>query len=203
MDTIHQAFFRAMDVCIPKNETIMLLVEKRFHVENPIDGGTQQLYNMLWDYDLDPQPEKCILPPLQGSRPRLGINSNVPVETPSTMWGWDDLNPSVQESGIELSRRTLWLEDDLNFLCKRYDLDDEYHSKEVIDVSSLPEEKADIYKKTAREFYFKVFEPKYVDDEDYEIVSSGSDLDDLEDLDFDDLDSTQIGLLDSTLNFEL
>lgn len=71
MDTIHQTFFRAMDMCIPKGEKIMLLVEKRFHIDNPIDGGTQQLYNMLWDYDLSgivngtrmDQPSKVILPP--------------------------------------------------------------------------------------------------------------------------------------------
>lgn len=40
MDTVHRAFFRALDMCIPKGENIMLLVEKRFHVDNPIDGGT-------------------------------------------------------------------------------------------------------------------------------------------------------------------
>lgn len=72
MDTIHQTFFSAMDMCIPKNEKIMLLVEKRFHIEDPIDGGTQQLYNMLWDVDLSALkgqedrihvPPKVILPP--------------------------------------------------------------------------------------------------------------------------------------------
>lgn len=40
MDTIHQTFFSAMDMCIPKGEEIMLLVEKRFHVTDPVDGGT-------------------------------------------------------------------------------------------------------------------------------------------------------------------
>jgi hypothetical protein len=41
LDTIWQTFFKCMDMCIPKGEKIMLLVEKRFHIENPIDGGTQ------------------------------------------------------------------------------------------------------------------------------------------------------------------
>ena len=41
MDTIHRAFFRALDMCLPKGENIMLLVEKRFHIDDPIDGGTQ------------------------------------------------------------------------------------------------------------------------------------------------------------------
>lgn len=40
MSTIHDTFFKALDMCLPKGEKIMLLVEKRFHVENPIDGGT-------------------------------------------------------------------------------------------------------------------------------------------------------------------
>ena len=84
MDTIHQTFFRAMDMCIPKNEKIMLLVEKRFHIEDPIDGGTQQLYNMLWDADLSILkgkdnrifvPQKVILPPhgAQAPKPRMGV----------------------------------------------------------------------------------------------------------------------------------
>lgn len=54
MDSIHQVFFKALDMCLPKGEPIMLLVERRFHVANPVDGGTQQLYNMLWEVDLDP-----------------------------------------------------------------------------------------------------------------------------------------------------
>lgn len=32
MDTIHKAFFRCIEMCIPKGEKIMLLVEKRFHI---------------------------------------------------------------------------------------------------------------------------------------------------------------------------
>ena len=181
MDTIHQAFFRCLEMCIPKDEPIMLLVEKRFHIDNPVDGGTQQLYNMLWEYDIEPEAEKCILPPNAGSKPRLGINTNVPVET-TTAWGLNDLNPSVPEAGVDLSRKTLWLEDDLNFLCKRYDLEDEYVSTEVMDISKVPDEKKELYEKSAREFHFKVFEPKYID-EDVDIISSDSDLDDLDDLD--------------------
>lgn len=41
MDTIHRTFFEALDTCLKKGERIMLLVEKRFHVEDPVDGGTQ------------------------------------------------------------------------------------------------------------------------------------------------------------------
>ena len=63
MDTIWQAFFGCLDMCIPQGEKIMLLVEKRFHVFNPIDGGTQQLYNMLWDVDLSPLAKSVLLPP--------------------------------------------------------------------------------------------------------------------------------------------
>ena len=56
----------------------------------------------------------------------------------------------------------MWFEnfqDDLYFLCTRYSLIDEYNATEQIDVSGMNDEKAEIYKKTAREFYFKVFEP--------------------------------------------
>lgn len=63
MDTIWQAFFRCLDMCIPQGERIMLLVQKRFHVFNPVDGGTQQLYNMLWDVDLSPLAKSVLLPP--------------------------------------------------------------------------------------------------------------------------------------------
>lgn len=41
LDTVHNVFFKAMDMCGILNEPIMLLVEKRFHILNPIDGGTQ------------------------------------------------------------------------------------------------------------------------------------------------------------------
>lgn len=40
MDTVWSAFFACLDMCVPKSEPIMLLVEKRFHIEHPIDGGT-------------------------------------------------------------------------------------------------------------------------------------------------------------------
>ena len=93
----------------------------------------------------------------------------------------------------------MWLQDDLEFLCKKYYLIDECeihkdlmvdgceHHQEVIDTSKYPEDKQELYAKTAREFYFKVFEPKETeDDEDTEIISSDSDL---YDDDF-DIDST-------------
>ena len=75
MDTIHQTFFKCLDMCIPKGEKIMLLVRKKFHVDNPIDGGTQQLYNMLWDYDLSPIAKSVLLPPpdIQSWKSRLGV----------------------------------------------------------------------------------------------------------------------------------
>jgi hypothetical protein len=110
------------------------------------------------------------------------------------------LNPGLPADGIELSRKTLWFMDDLQFLCKRYDLSKEYVSDEIVDLTDIPEDKQEIYKKTSRTFYFRTFVPKYVD-EDVEVVSSESDLDDLEEEDF-ELDSTQMGLLDSTLDFE-
>ena len=45
-----------METCGILKEPIMLLVEKRFHIERPIQGGSQQLYSMLWDVDLIPEP---------------------------------------------------------------------------------------------------------------------------------------------------
>ena len=214
MDSIHQTFFAAMDMCIPKGERIMLLVEKRFHITDPVDGGTQQLYNMLWDYDLSAlvkgerilNPGKVILPPpMSGKSPRLGIVLN--EDSDNTRWDKNDINPAFdKENGIDLCRRTCWLADDLLFLGKKYylinqeeypDLQTEY--PEIIDLSKYPEEKRDIYAKTARTFCFKVFEPKDIEDEDDEIISSDSDLDDFDGF---DIDSTQIGLLDSTLDFE-
>ena len=98
------------------------------------------------------------------------------------------MNPDVPEHGIDLCRKTLWLEDDLEFLCKRYDFIEQKPFPEIVDLTNVPEEKWNIYKKTAREFYFNIFEPKYVEEED-EIVSSDSDLDDL-DVDDLELDST-------------
>lgn len=183
LDTIHQYFFKAMEMCIPKGERIMLLVEKRFHITDPVDGGTQQLYNMLWDYDLSAivqgkriyNPIKVILPPGADSSSttpdswtsRLAAVSTV-YDNPEVSWDWPDLNPGFdKESGIDLCRRTCWLADDLLFLGKRYyligqeeypDLKDEY--PEIIDVSKYPEEKRALYAKTARTFCFKIFEPK-------------------------------------------
>ena len=205
MDTIHQTFFKCLDMCLKKGERIMLLVEKRFHIENPIDGGTQQLYNMLWDVDLSALkgderihvPPKLILPPEGAQFPRLAA----PDLKPSTSWDMNKLNPGVpSEGGLDLCRRTLWFQDDLEFLCKKYYLMDECKFyPELVDVSKYPEDKQELYAKTAREFYFKVFEPKETeDDEDTEIISSDSDLDD----DDFDIDSTDIGMLDSTLDFE-
>lgn len=142
---------------------------------------------MLWDVDLNPNISKVILPPPGSFQSRLAspdIDTSI-----STYWDKSDLNPNVPFDGIELARRTLWLEDDLNYLCGRYYLTDEAHYPEIIDLSKYPEEKRDIYAKTAREFYFKVFEPKDIDDEEDDTISSESDLDDLDDDDF-DIDST-------------
>ena len=206
--TIHNAFFRCLKMCLPKGERIMLLVEKRFHIENPVDGGTQQLYNMLWDVDLSAikgdggdritTPPKVILPPA-GAR----YNKRLPgPQTPDTSWDVDQLNPDVPaEGGLDLCRRTLWLIDDLEFLCKKYTLVDECPYPEIIDLSKYPDEKKEIYAKTAREFYFKVFEPldDEMDDCCDEPASSDSGL--LDDDDF-DIDSTQLDMLDSTMDFE-
>ena len=41
MDSIHRVFFKALDMCGVLHEPIMLLVEKRFSISNPIDGGSQ------------------------------------------------------------------------------------------------------------------------------------------------------------------
>lgn len=38
-----------------------------------------------------------------------------------TYWDMNDINPAFdKEYGIDLCRRTCWLEDDLQFLCKKY-----------------------------------------------------------------------------------
>ena len=208
MDTIHRAFFACLDMCLQKGEKIMLLVEKRFHIDDPIDGGTQQLYNMLWDVDLSVlkgdervfNPSKVILPKKLGGRSqRLGV---VQSEECPTRWDRNDLNPGfVKETGIDLCRRTLWFQDDLDFLCKKYNLLNECVFKpEIVDLSKFPESKQELYAKTAREFYFKVFEPKDMgEDEDDEMASSDSDLDEYDGFDSDD---TELGMLDSTTDFE-
>ena len=132
MDTIFDAFFRALDICIPKDEKIMLLVEKRFHVFKPIDGGTQQLYNMLWDVDISPKADKCILPPR--TKKRLGLQDKYEDDT---RWGdtIDEFSPAMTMDDIWLSRKTLWLQDDLMYLGKRLILNDEFHKSEVLDLS--------------------------------------------------------------------
>lgn len=172
---------------------------------NPIDGGTQQLYNMLWDYDLSPLAKSVLLPPppmggmMVGRMGVFGFGGTSSTENPL---GWDrgDLNPDVPEEGVELKRTTCWLMDDLAFLCKKYNIYGQYHSKEIIDLSKYPEEKWPIYEKTARDFYFKVFEPKDIPDDPDEPVSSDSDLDSSDD-DFDPI-STETDLLDSTTDFK-
>ena len=202
MDTIHQAFFKCLDMCLPKGEKIMLLVRKQFHVDNPVDGGTQQLYNMLWDYDLSPLAKSVLLPPpLFGKSTRLGISGGG-QPTPQTLgWDWGDLNPDVPEEGIDLMRTTCWLMDDLEFLCKRYSLYGQYHSKEIIDLSKYPEEKWPIYEKTARDFYFKVFDPKEKPGPGPEPGYESSDTD-LSYMDEFDPDSTETDLIDSTTDFK-
>lgn len=116
-------------------------------------------------------------------------------------WDWDDLNPDVPDGGLELCRRTCWLQDDLFFLCQRYNLDGEYHAKEIIDLSKYPEEKRPIYEKTARDFYFKVFDPKDRGDEEPDDDFDSSDTD-LSDMDEFDPDSTDTTMLDSTTDFQ-
>ena len=78
---------------------------------------------------------------------------------------------------------------------------DEYHAKEILDLSKYPEEKQDIYVKTARDFYFKVFEPTERPDEEPEDEYESTDTD-LSFMDEFDDDSTETQMLDSTTNFE-
>lgn len=77
----------------------------------------------------------------------------------------------------------------------------QYKSKEIIDLSKYPEEKWQIYEKTARTFYFKIFDPRgEVDpDPDPEWGSSDTDLLDMDDF---DMDSTDTDMLDSTTDFK-
>ena len=155
---------------------------------------------MLWEYDISPMKSNVLLPPPQLGR--QGINPTV-GDVPTTEplgWNWPDLNPDVPEGGLELCRRTCWLQDDLFFLCQRYNLDGEYHSKEIIDLSKYPEEKWPIYEKTARDFYFKVFDPKDKPGPEPEPPFDSTDTD-LSYMDEFDIDSTETELLDSTTNF--
>ncbi len=159
---------------------------------------------MLWDYDLSAliqgerilNPSKVILPPdRSGKSPRLGLVQ----DDESTRWDEKDLNPMFdKEHGIDLCRRTCWLADDLLFLGKKYYLIGQEDYPEILDLSKYPEDKQPIYAKTARTFFFKVFEPKEQPDD--ELISSDSDLDDLDSTDL-DFDSTLLGELDSTLDF--
>lgn len=138
---------------------------------------------MLWNTDIDPKAQKCafIIP---GSATKYDVNPDVPLE-----------------GGLDLSRRTLWFIDDLYFLSRKYDLSGEEHYPEILDLSNIPEEKQKLYDKP-REFYFKVFSPKDIPPEPIEIISSDSELDgDSTETDF-DYDSTQSGMLDSTLDFD-
>lgn len=167
---------------------------------------------MLWDVDLSAlvdgnrisRPDEVILPPMGAQfppdepRPRMQAPTQ---DSETTSWNWDALNPTMPaQGGIELCRRTLWFIDDLNFLCRRYELVDECACfPEIVDVSRVPDEKKDRWAKTAREFYFKIFSPKDIDEEDEQedsTISSDSDLDP------DELDSTELEMLDSTLDFE-
>jgi hypothetical protein len=135
-------------------------------------------------------------------QPRLGLENGVAPTSQQLGWNWNDLNPDVPENGLELCRRTCWLQDDLFFLCQRYNLEGEYHSKEIIDISKYPEEKQGIYEKTARDFYFKVFDPKDIEDEDDEDGDFDSTDTDISDMDDFDIDSTDVKMLDSTTNFK-
>lgn len=249
-DSIHKVFFKALDMCGILHEPIMLLVEKRFHIERPVDGGSQQLYNMLWDVDIRPEAQKCIVPPrisdeemVERTTTYKPTSWNPPPVKPLYEEEWKEyrdnyFNPGMpNQGGMWLSRGTLWLQDDLSFLCKKYVVNDQYeqmevrntvvykpgqcslysldstksslvyglnrkgehHATEVLDLSNIPEEKRELFK--PREFYFKVFEPKEYEPDD-ELISSDSELDDFDEEDFAELDSTQRGLLDSTLDFE-
>jgi hypothetical protein len=78
---------------------------------------------------------------------------------------------------------------------------DEYHSREIIDLSKYPEDKRPIYEKTARDFYFKVFDPKEKGDPEPEPGWDSTDTD-ISDMDEFDPDSTDTQMLDSTTDFQ-
>ena len=133
---------------------------------------------MLWDYDLSPDPEKV----------RIAAEKI------------QSLNPDMPASGeLDLCRRTLWFEDDLAFLLKRYKNLGQLEFPEIIDVSKYPEEKQEIYEKTARQFVFQLFEPLEIIPD---VEPPDEDEDDPpEDLDFDP-DDTELNDLDPTLDFD-
>lgn len=66
---------------------------------------------MLWDVDLRPNPQKCKV---------ALINQDGKFDKLKPNWN----NPGVIGDGLWLSRGTLWFVDDLNFLGKKYYLDD-------------------------------------------------------------------------------
>lgn len=187
-DTIWSAFFRAMDMCGLLDETIFLLVEKRFTVRQPIDGGTQQLYSMLWDVDLGPKAKKCLIPD-----PTL---ANSTWFDPNR--GFDP-NPDVKESEFVLTRRTLWLQDDLSNLGRKYAVVGQQVYTERLDLSKIPEDRRPNHDHP-RDFCLLELEPI-----PQQADSSGSELDSStaeSAIGGFDLDSTQSGQLDSTLDLE-
>lgn len=166
---------------------------------------------MLWDVDLSAmigedridEPPNVILPPWScvEDKPK---DRGKPFVSPGPK-PWDsDVNPNIPAGGLDLCRSTLWLEnfhDDLYYLCQRYVLCGQHHSKEIIDLSKYPEDKWPIYEKTARDFYFKVFDPKDKPGPEPEPGFDSSDTD-LSYLDEFDPDSTDTQMLDSTTDFQ-
>jgi hypothetical protein len=75
------------------------------------------------------------------------------------------------------------------------------HCKEQLDLSKYSDEKRSIYEKTARDFYFKLFDPKERPNPDLEPEWDSSDTD-LSDMDDFDPDSTDTQMLDSTTDFQ-
>lgn len=150
LGTVWQVFFKALETCgvLKDGEEIMLLVEKRFHITDPIGGGSQQLYNMLWDVDLRPNPVKCYVPlkedgvaktdfvnHVERTRRIKPTSYNPPPLIPLYESEWTNFrnnmfNPNMPSDGIWLARGTLWLQDDLLHLSKRFALIDEYYQYE-------------------------------------------------------------------------
>ena len=191
LDSVFEIFFECMEMCGVLHEPIMLMVEKRFHIFKPIDGGTQQLYNMLWDVDLDPKINRCYLP----SKMEARLPSRVKDDDENN--GWSDANQNIVESDLWLSRRTLWFIDDLKHLGKRFILDGECHYTEILDFTNVDESRAK--KMKPREFYFKTFLPKKVEEEEEEAESTESDIE----LDMDEFDSTDSEMVaDPNLDFD-
>ena len=90
--------------------------------------------------------------------------------------------------------------DDLHFLGNRFYVKQQEEYDEILDLEKYPPNKQDIYAKTARRFVFQILEPREIDeDDDDELLSSDSDLDDMDGFDSDD---TELAQLDSTLDFD-